>query len=518
MKLLPVAVFVCLFIALSNGSNILGFFPTPSISHQVVFHGLFKELASRGHSLTIITTDVIKPLVNNPNVTQIDLHSSYKDFQEKINFVEYKDKKMDEIELMDFFFPIMMDILEEQLNHPEVRKLINEKKKYKFDVVIFEYLMYYPLVAFGEIFDCPVIGITSLDAPRRNHEIIGNEANPVIHPELMFPYINKRLNFFEKWKILRYYLNEKLYQEQKWEKRQMKIIEKYFPNNTLKSGFELMSRVDFLMVNAHPALGFIRPIIPKTIQLGFMHIESPKELPNGDLKKFVDDAENGVIYMSFGSNVKSKDLEPRIQNIFLNVFKSLKYKFIWKFEAENIPNKPSNVMISKWLPQADLLAHPNVKLFITQGGQQSMEEAIDRAVPMIVIPFLGDQGVNAIRMEQRKIGYPLELHEMSEDKLRKAIEEMLKPEYKKNIQKLRELIHDQPMTSREKAAWWTEYVIRHKGTKHLEYTMKDIPFYEKYFMDFIAIGIIILLMSFKIFLFILKFTFVKNSDQKIKSQ
>jgi glucuronosyltransferase len=53
-------------------ANILGIFPTPSISHQVVFHALMKDLAARGHHLTILTTDLIK-IGNNPNVTQIDL-------------------------------------------------------------------------------------------------------------------------------------------------------------------------------------------------------------------------------------------------------------------------------------------------------------------------------------------------------------------------------------------------------------------------------------------------------------
>lgn len=507
--------FLSLFVSLTHAANILGIFPTPSISHQVVFHGLIKELATRGHSLTILTTDVIKQLLDNPNVTQIDFHSSYKYFEEKVNFVEFKDKKLDESEVMDFFFPIMMDLLEEQLNRPEVQKLLNESENYKFDVVIFEHLMYHPLIAFGELFNCPVIGITSLDAPRKNHLFMGNEANAVVHPDIMFPYINKRLKFQERWKIFKYFLIEKFYQDAKWKKRQYLIVKKYFPNVT-SSIDELMEKVDFLMVNAHPALGFIRPLTPKTIQLGFMHIDSPKELPKGDLKNFLDNADDGVVYMSFGSNVKSKDLEQKVQTIFLNVFKSLKLKFVWKFEAENLPDKPSNVMISKWLPQSDLLAHPNVKLFITQGGQQSMEEAIDRGVPMIVIPFLGDQGVNAIRMEQRKIGFPLELHSLTEDKLRNAINEMLKPQYKENILKLRELIHDQPMTSREKAAWWTEYVIRHIGTKHLEYPLKDVPLYERYFLDFITIGILIIILIFKRFLTIYKTFFV--NENKIKLQ
>ena len=34
---------------------------------------------------------------------------------------------------------------------------------------------------------------------------------------------------------------------------------------------------------------------------------------------------------------------------------------IWKWEAE-MPDAPPNVLISSWLPQLDILAHPNVKV------------------------------------------------------------------------------------------------------------------------------------------------------------
>jgi glucuronosyltransferase len=44
--------------------------------------------------------------------------------------------------------------------------------------------------------------------------------------------------------------------------------------------------------------------------------------------------------------------------------------------------------------QRDLLEHPKIKLFITQGGHQSMEEAIHCKVPVLVIPFLGDQVIS----------------------------------------------------------------------------------------------------------------------------
>lgn len=470
----------------SESARILGVFPTPSISHQVVFHALVKDLAARGHHLTVLTTDLIK--LDNPNVTQINLHDSYEVFNKEFNFVDFKESGGDGDRVMEVFMPILFKVVDQQLSHPAVKDIIEKRNNQTFDVVIIEHLFYYSTLAFGEIFDCPIIGITSLDAMSLGHEGIGNEANPVIHPEIFFSFRHGQLTFSERWKSLKFYLRHLLLLNDGYEKDNMVMVRKHFPTVTT-SIQSMRERIQLIMTNAHPAMGFIRPILPNTIQLGFMHIEPPKPLPNGELKTYLDNAEkNGVIYMSLGSNVKSKDLSPEILQIFLDVFGNSTYNVVWKFEAENLPNKPDNVFISKWLPQSDLLAHPAIKLFITQGGQQSMEEAIDRTIPMVVIPFLGDQDANAKRMVHKGIGHHLELHTLTKSTLTGAITEMLKPSYKENIQRLRELVNDQPMTSREKAVWWTEYVIRHKGAKHLEYAGREVPFYQRYCLDFIFIG------------------------------
>ena len=513
MKLLVVFLtFFLIAISSIKCARILGIFPTPSISHQVVFHSLMKELAARGHELTILTTDLIK--IENSNVTQIDLHASYDVMRREMNFVEFKDKKKDEVDLMLNFMRMLMIYIDDQLSHPEVKKIIRKDGGQEFDLVIVEHLMYYSMLAFAEVYDCPVIGITSLDTMDSNHEALGNNANPILHPEILFPFTHGALTISERWRSLKYYLTTKFILAPRFEKQLETQIQKHFPNVKTPIG-KIKERIQLLMTNTHPAMGFIRPLLPNTINLGFMHIETPKPLPKGELKTFLDNSKNGVIYMSLGSNVQSKDLSSEVLQTLLKAFGSLSFNILWKFEADNLPGKPDNMMISKWLPQSDLLAHPSIKLFITQGGQQSMEEAIDRTIPMIVIPFLGDQDANAKRMEQKGIGHHLDLHTLTQANLIEAINEMLKPKYKENIRNLKDLVNDQPMTSREKAVWWTEYIIRHKGAKHLEYPGRLVPFYQKYWLDFFAIFLI----SFVSVLIILKkICSIFISSKKIKSE
>ena len=64
-------------------------------------------------------------------------------------------------------------------------------------------------------------------------------------------------------------------------------------------------------------------------------------------------------------------------------------------------NLSSNIKPVAWAPQSDVLGHPSVKAFITQGGINSLYEAMHNAVPVGVIPLVADQPFNL-----RQVGPP----------------------------------------------------------------------------------------------------------------
>lgn len=75
-----------------------------------------------------------------------------------------------------------------------------------------------------------------------------------------------------------------------------------------------------------------------------------------NVQTFIDSAENGVIFFSFGSVVNLNDLPEEKLNIFINVIGRLKQKIILKW----VPNNSSvhfseNVMTGSWFPQSDIL-------------------------------------------------------------------------------------------------------------------------------------------------------------------
>lgn len=129
--------------------------------------------------------------INNDNVTQIDLHDSYEMFK-GINYVDLKKSRKNEEDFLTTLLPVLLNIMDQQLANPEVKKIIDMKDNHKFDVLIVEMFIYVPMFAFAEIYDCPIIGITSLDTWSFEHELLGNVANPVIHPDRSYIKADKK--------------------------------------------------------------------------------------------------------------------------------------------------------------------------------------------------------------------------------------------------------------------------------------------------------------------------------------
>lgn len=65
--------------------------------------------------------------------------------------------------------------------------------------------------------------------------------------------------------------------------------------------------------------------------------------------------------------------------------------------------------------------HPKIKLFITQAGLQSTDEAITAGVPLIAIPSFADQWYNAEKYEKFGIGIPLDIKTFTEEELHHAV-------------------------------------------------------------------------------------------------
>uniref|UniRef100_A0A672LJF8 Glucuronosyltransferase n=1 Tax=Sinocyclocheilus grahami TaxID=75366 RepID=A0A672LJF8_SINGR len=109
-------------------------------------------------------------------------------------------------------------------------------------------------------------------------------------------------------------------------------------------------------------------------------------------------------------------------------------------------SKPGNKLLVDWLPQNDLLGHPQTKVFITHRGTNGIQEAIYHGVPILGLPIVFDQPDNLSRMKVSGTAKLVDIAELNRTMFLEALEEVLyNPSYKENMQRLSKLHHDQPM-------------------------------------------------------------------------
>lgn len=169
------------------------------------------------------------------------------------------------------------------------------------------------------------------------------------------------------------------------------LYKKYFPN-AKRSFDDIYSNVSIIFSNSHVSSNTVRPYMPNLIEIAGIHVKPAKPLPQ-DIKEFLDSAKDGAILFSMGSFIQSKQWPVDKREALVKAFGRLKQKILWKYENETLPGNPGNIKIGSWIPQRDILAHPNVKLFITHGGLLGTTEAIVEGVPVLGLPIFGDQKV-----------------------------------------------------------------------------------------------------------------------------
>lgn len=221
------------------------------------------------------------------------------------------------------------------------------------------------------------------------------------------------------------------------------------------------------------------------IEIGGAQIKRKSSPLPSNIKNVLDSAKNGVVYFSMGSNIKSTQLPKEKREAILKTFaKFPSIKFLWKWEDSELPGKPNNVHIQNWWPQDDLLAHPNVKCFITHGGLLGTSEAIYHGVPVIGVPVFGDQDLNMARATNLGYGLTVRYKNLTEESLTWALTEMLNDrKYKVRAIEISDRYRDQLLTPLDTATYWIEYVVRHKGAEFIKSPAQQLNFFQYHLLD-----------------------------------
>ncbi|XP_043511571.1 UDP-glucosyltransferase 2-like [Frieseomelitta varia] len=497
--------------------RILAAIVTPSYSHQVPYRALFLELHKRGHEVVFITPNPI-PNINLPNFTQIDISYAYK-IVGTLNFVQSRFNRGTWIQIIEKeLMTLSVTFAEYMFNNTEFKKMYAPDSDAKFDIFLTEYLYGPAAVGIAHRFNVPLIGLSSYGLPSWNEHVLGGLVLPShestwemeANTGRNLPFLKRVRNFVSFCRYLHFMYTELLPISQQ-------LAEKYL--GPLPPLTDIMkNNTSMVFINQAIAISPARPQLANAISFTSFHIQDKLPPLPKDLQEFVDGAKNGFIYFSLGTNAKSSELPVEILRVFCDVFATLPYRIVWKYEKD-LPGKPDNVYTAKWLPQQSILAHPNVKLFIYQGGLQSSEEAIHFGVPVLGFAIFADQDYQVGRMESLGIGKRLEITTVTKEELKSSIIELItNKEYKERMINTRNIVQDTPYDMVKNLAWWTEYVIRTKGAPHLRSSITFQSWYQRYDLDVIAFLTIVVFLIASSTLYLIAKIVVYLHRQIIQSQ
>ena len=90
----------------------------------------------------------------------------------------------------------------------------------------------------------------------------------------------------------------------------------------------------------------------------------------------------------------------------------------------------SNIKVVEWLPQNDLLAHKDIKAFVSHVGHNSLYESVYHGVPLVGFPLYGDQFFNAKKVEHFGLGLYVDHNSFEVDEMVEKIEQVIsEPRY-----------------------------------------------------------------------------------------
>ncbi|XP_011062613.1 PREDICTED: UDP-glucuronosyltransferase 1-8-like [Acromyrmex echinatior] len=325
----------------SHGYDILGICPSTSYSHQQSFQALMKALAFRGHKVTVLSTVPLKDAP--PNYENVDLSFSY---------ISKDCTGLRHIGAYALFHQNLLGanhICRHQLFSPAIDKLIASNKT--FDAIIIEQLWYQCYYALVKHYNFPVlIGFLSVGNLPYVMDSIGNPDDPNFNPDMTYPFTN-RMTINERIMNILYTTYTRLYYRYWHLPNAQRMANKRTPGTSV---YDIDKNFSLVILGNNHVFGYPKPLLPHVIEVHSLHIlENPGSLPK-DIHEFLDNAQDGAIYFSLGSNLQTDQLPAGPLTALCNALGSLKQRVLWKHNG-NMAIHATNIKFVKWVPQQAVL-------------------------------------------------------------------------------------------------------------------------------------------------------------------
>ncbi|KAJ8703738.1 hypothetical protein PYW07_013032 [Mythimna separata] len=495
----------------SSGYKVLVLIPAPSHSHNTLGKGIVDALLKGGHEVTWATPYPDK--VKNPpkSLRILDISS----VQRFVTGLDMSDRKTSSGGVA-FVKAFSTNVTLEMINTPSVKETL---VKQQYDAVVTETFFCDFLAGVAAVQQAPWIVLAATQIyPQLEAQM--DEARSVATIPLMFNPSEIPMGFLKRSTNVLIHLAMTVAE---WLDRPntISLYEKTFAPLAAARGVKLppfdeaFHNVSIMFVNSHESISPPVSISPNVVNIAGYHMdENIPPLPK-DLQDLLDGSPQGFVYFSMGSVIRSASLKPHTRAALLQLFSKLPYTVLWKFE-EPLTGLPPNVHVRPWMPQPSILAHKNIKVFITHGGQLSSLEAIRAGVPLLAVPVFGDQLSNADRAERAGYARTVDFSDDMAPELERTLKELLSNDkYAKRAKYLSHLFQSRPAKPADLINHYVTLAIETKGAYHLRSVSQKYSWYERWMLDFVAAVLTVLAVLIALLKFLIKSAIRKVSGKKV---
>ncbi|XP_065692756.2 UDP-glucuronosyltransferase 2A1-like isoform X2 [Patagioenas fasciata] len=460
-------------------------------SHWLNMDCILQELVVRGHQVTVLLPScflILDPTQPSPfqfevfkvPITKEEMAAS---LEEAFYFFFYKERTLpawksiyEAIQVMYKLENLTKIICDEVLKN---KALLERLRTFGFDVFLID-----PLVPSGELvaekLGIPFVYTIRFSMGNTVERHCGTLPAPPSYIPATLSHLTDRMSFLERLKnTFTYAMLDIMYHYVLWGS-----WDQYYSNvlgrpTTL---CETMGKAEIWLIRTYWDFEFPRPFLPNFEFVGGLHCQPAKPLPK-EMEEFVQSSgEHGIVVFSLGSMVNN--LTDEKSNIIARALSQLPQKVLWRYKGKKPEALGSNTRIYDWIPQNDLLGHPLAKAFLTHGGTNGIYEAIYHGIPMVGIPMFADQHDNIAHMRAKGAAVELDFNRLTTQDLVNALNTVINNStYKENALRLSKIHHDQPIKPLDRAVFWVEFVMRHKGAKHLRPAAHHLTWYQYHCLD-----------------------------------
>ncbi|CAI6347498.1 unnamed protein product [Macrosiphum euphorbiae] len=446
---------------------------------------VLEVLLNRGHTITVVSPFPRK--TPHENYTEIDVSKlvpiAIASPWETVVGV-YKPP----MRCLKFLNDVQQHMCRTAFDHPDLQLALHTQH---FDLVITELLASRCDLYLASHLGIPHVAIMSSQMLTWYQDSFDSPSNPSYITTLNSPYPKPETFVQRFWNVVDYVT---IFMYFKYIDTAATVMGRKYFGNDRPHAEALLRNVSMVFLNTHSNFDLSKPLATNFKEIGGIHLKPPKPLPT-DLQEFIDSSEHGVIYFSLGSVVRMEDLPLAIQHGLKDGFGELSQKVLWKLESDRpIINLPKNVITRKWFPQYDIIRHPNVKLFITHGGNSGVIEATSAGIPVLGFPIFFDQPRNLELFKHWGSGLFVDYNNFTKEDFVCKIKRILSDQrFKDNAVDLSHRFHDRPHNPKDTVAYWIEYVLRHDGAHHLKSEAVNTNWYQYFSLDFLVIAFVIII-------------------------